>query len=79
MKKPKEMLYVMTNLYEGKNINMKMTLRTQLKDVKMQMSERELQNVAEQTSVALNAIEDEYIATERKAREDSSSDEEYVL
>ena len=29
----------MTNLYEGKNINKKMTLRTQLEGVKMQMSE----------------------------------------
>ena len=29
----------MTNLYEGTNINMKITLRTQLKDVKMQIPE----------------------------------------
>ena len=28
----------MTSLYEGNNINWKMTLRIQLKDVKMQMS-----------------------------------------
>ena len=40
LKIPKEMFDAMTNLYEGKNINRKMTLRTQLKDVKMQMSER---------------------------------------
>ena len=33
------MFDAMTNLNEGKNINMKMTLRTQLKDVKMQILE----------------------------------------
>ena len=38
MKTPNDMFDVMTNLYEGKNINMKMTLGTQLKDVKMQIS-----------------------------------------
>ena len=32
-----------------------------------------------QTSVALSATKDEYIAAEKKAKEDSSSDEEYVL
>ena len=39
---PKDMFNAMTSLYKRKNINKKMTLRTQLKDVKMQMSEREL-------------------------------------
>ena len=33
------MFDAMTSLYEGNNINRKMTLRTQLKDVNMQMSE----------------------------------------
>ena len=36
LKTPKEMFDAMTNLYEGNNINRKMTLRTQLKGVKMQ-------------------------------------------
>ena len=35
---PKEMFDAMTSLYGGKNIKRKMTLRTQLKRVKMQMS-----------------------------------------
>ena len=33
------MFEALTRLYEGKNINKKMTLRTQLKNVKMQKSE----------------------------------------
>ena len=32
---PKEMFEALTRLFEGKNINRKMTLRTQLKNVKM--------------------------------------------
>ena len=36
---PKEMFEALTRLFEGKNINWKMTLRTQLKNVKMQKSE----------------------------------------
>ena len=39
MKTPKEMFDALTRLYEGKNNNRKMTLRTQLKSVKMQKSE----------------------------------------
>ena len=35
MKNPKEMLDALTNLYKGKNINRKMTLRAQFKGVKM--------------------------------------------
>ena len=35
---PKEMFEALTRLFEGKNINRKMTLRTQLKNVKMQKS-----------------------------------------
>ena len=35
LRTPKEMFDAFTNLYEGKNINRKMTLRTQLKVVKM--------------------------------------------
>jgi hypothetical protein len=35
---PKKMFDALSQLYEGKNINQKMTLRTQLKNVKMQSS-----------------------------------------
>ena len=40
MKIPKDTFDAMVNLYEGNNNNKKMILRMQLKDVKMQMSER---------------------------------------
>ena len=33
---PKEIFYSLTKLFEGKNINQKMTLRNQLKNVKIQ-------------------------------------------
>ena len=36
LKTPKQMFDALSRLYEGKNINRKMTLRTQLKNVKMQ-------------------------------------------
>ena len=36
---PKEMFEALTRLFEGKSINRKMTLRSQLKNVKMQKSE----------------------------------------
>ena len=36
LRTPKEMFDALSCLYEGKNINQKMTLRTQLKNVKMQ-------------------------------------------
>lgn len=39
LKTPKQMFDALSQLYEGKNINRKMTLRTQLKNVKMQDSE----------------------------------------
>ena len=39
LKTPKQMFYALSWLYEGKNINRKMTLRNQLKNVKMQDSE----------------------------------------
>ena len=35
MKNTRDMFDALNNLYEGNNINMKMTLRTQLKGVKM--------------------------------------------
>jgi hypothetical protein len=35
-KTPKEMFDALTRLYEGKNINQKMNLRTQLKNTRMQ-------------------------------------------
>ena len=35
LKKPKEMFEALTKLFEGKNINQKMTLRNQLKNVKI--------------------------------------------
>jgi hypothetical protein len=36
---PKEMFVALTRMYEGKNINQKMNLRTQLKNTKMQKGE----------------------------------------
>jgi hypothetical protein len=36
---PKEMFDALSKLYEGKNINRKMNLRTQLKNTKMQKGE----------------------------------------
>jgi hypothetical protein len=39
LKTPKEMFDALSHLYEGRNINRKMALRTQLKNVKMQKSE----------------------------------------
>ena len=39
LKTPKEMFDALARLYEGKNINRKMTLRTQLKGVKMENSD----------------------------------------
>ena len=39
LKTPKQMFEALTKLYEGKNINWKMTLRNQLKNVKIQHSE----------------------------------------
>jgi hypothetical protein len=38
-KTPKEMFYALTRMYEGKNINRKMNLRTQLKSTRMQKGE----------------------------------------
>jgi hypothetical protein len=38
-KTPKEMFDALTRLYEGKNINWKMNLRTQLKNTRMQKGE----------------------------------------
>ncbi len=38
-KTPKEMFDALSKLYEGKNINRKMNLRTQLKNTKMQKGE----------------------------------------
>jgi hypothetical protein len=38
LKIPKQMFDGLSRLYEGKNINWKMTLRTQLKSMKMQSS-----------------------------------------
>jgi hypothetical protein len=39
LKNPKKMMYALSRLFEGNNITWKMTLRTQLKNVKMQNSE----------------------------------------
>ena len=39
LKTPKEVFDALTKLFEGKNINQKMTLRNQLKNVKIQNSE----------------------------------------
>ena len=48
----KDMLDTMTILYEGKNINRKMTLRTQLNGVKMQKA-RKAYNLASKGSLKL--------------------------
>ena len=39
LKTPKDMFDALTKLFEGKNINWKMTLRNQLKNVKIQNAE----------------------------------------
>ena len=39
LKTPKEMFDFLTKIFEGKNINWKMTLRNQLKNVKIQNAE----------------------------------------
>ena len=39
LKAPKAMFHAMTKLFEGKNINQKMTLRNQLKNVNIQNEE----------------------------------------
>ena len=39
LKEPKAMFDALTKLFEGKNINQKMTLRNQLKNVKIQNAE----------------------------------------
>ena len=39
LKTPKAMFYALTKLFEGKNINWKMTLRNQLENVKIQNEE----------------------------------------
>jgi hypothetical protein len=39
LKTPKKIFDSLSRLYEGNNINQKMTLRTQLKNVKMQILE----------------------------------------
>ena len=39
LKTPKDMFDALTKLFEGKNINRKMTLRNQLKNVKIQNAE----------------------------------------
>ena len=52
------MFDTMDNLYAGKNINMKMTLRMQLKDVKMQMSIQSYFTIISQIKKQLEAIGD---------------------
>ena len=61
LKTPKEMFDSLTNIFEGKNINQKMTLRNQLKNVKIQnveqleMVEEEVEN-AEVVITSLNGL-----------------------
>jgi hypothetical protein len=64
-KTPKEMFDALTRLYEGKNINQKMNLRTQLKSTRMQKGEtiQEYFSRISQFKEQLEAIEytiDEY-------------------
>jgi hypothetical protein len=59
-KTPKEMFDALTRLYEGKNINQKMNLRTQLKNTRMQKGEtiQEYFSRISQLKEQLEAIED---------------------
>jgi transposase InsO family protein len=59
-KTPKEMFNALTRLYEGKNINQKMNLRTQLKNTRMQKGEtiQEYFSRISQFKEQLEAIED---------------------
>ena len=64
---PKEMLDSLTRMFEGKNINRKMTLRQQLKNVKMQSSESihsyfsRANQIREQMEAIGDAVENEEI------------------
>jgi hypothetical protein len=59
-KTPKEMFDALTRLYEGRNINRKMNLRTQLKSTRMQKGEtiQEYFSRISQFKEQLEAIED---------------------
>jgi hypothetical protein len=61
-KAPKEMFDALTRLYEGRNINRKMNLRTQLKNTRMQKGEtiQEYFSRISQFKEQLEAIEDYY-------------------
>ena len=58
LKTHKEMLDSLTKLFEGKNINRKMTLRNQLKNVKIQNTET-IQSRVSQIKEQLEAVDEE--------------------
>ena len=69
-KTPKEMFDALSKLYEGKNINRKMNLRTQLKNTKMQKGEMiqeyfsRISEIKEQLKAIGDTIdEDEFVIT----------------
>jgi hypothetical protein len=64
---PKEMFDALTKMYEGRNINQKMNLRTQLKNTKMQKGETDFSRVSQfkdqLESIGNNLDDDELIMT----------------
>ena len=65
LKTPKEMFDSLTKLFEGKNINQKMTLRKQLKNVKIQNAEtiQSYFTMVSQIKEQLEAVEEEVVIT----------------
>ena len=65
LKTPKEMFDSLTRLFEGKNINQKMTLRNQLKNVKIQNAETIQSYFTRvfQIKKQLEAVEEEAVIT----------------
>ena len=67
LKKPKEMFDSLTKLFEGKNINQKMTLRKQLKNVKIHNAETiqsyitRVSQIKEQLEVVEEEVENEEV------------------
>ena len=67
LKTPKEMFVSLTKLFEGKNINRKMTLRNQLKNVKIQNVETiqsyftRVSQLKEQLEVVEEEVENEKV------------------
>ena len=91
LKTPKEMFDALTKLFEGKNINQKMTLRTQLKNVKMKISKTiqyhftrvshiKNQLIGDQVEEArLEKMGEDDEPIKKRPRKDDTSEGEYVL